>query len=264
MAVVISAAKFQVPHLKQTVSEAEWDARVNLAAAFRVAYHFNWNDKLTNHITCRVPDAPDQFLMNPHGLGWHEITASNLVKADFNGNVLSHKDKDVKLAPAGYNFHSGILKARPDLNFVMHVHTEDIVVISATEEGLMIVDQTACHLYDEVGYHAFEGYAQENEEVPRILRDLGDKHTLMMWNHGALAVGNGIPEAISYMRKLVDACALQVKLMGTGTKIRRIPEDVLKFTRVQIAEKLRNKPYADIEWAMYRRLIDEGGSNYAN
>lgn len=261
---VVSAAKFQVPQLRQTVSEAEWEARCNLAAAFRIAYHLGWNDRITNHITCRVPDAPDQFLMNPHGLGWHEVTASNLVKADFNGNILSHKDKDVKLAPAGYNFHSGILKARPDLNCVMHVHTTAIVVISATKDGLMIVDQTACHLYDEVGYHAFEGYAQEEDEVPRILRDLGDKHTLMMWNHGALAVGRDVGEAFSYMRKLVDACELQVRLMSTGAEIRRIPEDVLKFTRKQIAEKLKNKPYANIEWAMYRRLADESYPAYAS
>jgi len=260
---IVSAAKFQVPHLRDTVSEAEWDARCNLAAAFRIAYHLGWNDRITNHITCRVPDAPDQFLMNPHGLGWHEITASNLVKADFAGHILSHKDQDVKLAPAGYNFHSGILKARPDLSCVIHVHTTPIVVVSATRDGLMIVDQTACHLYDEVGYHDFEGYAQEEDEVPRILRDLGEKHTLIMWNHGALGVGRTIGEAFSYMRKLVDACDLQVRLMATGAEIRRIPEDVLKFTRAQIAEKLRKKPYSDIEWAMYRRLADELYPHYA-
>lgn len=246
---------------RMKISDVEWQTRVNLAAAFRVAYHFGWNNRITNHITARIPGTGDQFLMNPHGLGWHEVTASNLVSIDFAGNKLSHPD--AALAPAGYNFHSGILKAKPDVNCVMHVHATAGVVISATKDGLMIVDQTGCALYDEVGYHVFEGYAQEADEVPRILRDIGDKHTLMMWNHGLLSVGSTIGEAFSFMRKLIDACELQERLMATGAEIRRIPDDVLKFTRQQTAEKRRNKPYSDIEWQMYLRLAEQLDPSFA-
>ena len=246
---------------RMKISDEEWQTRVNLAAAFRVAYHFGWNDRITNHIVARVPNTQDKFLMNPQGLGWHEITASNLVTADFAGNKLSHPD--AVLAPAGFNFHSGILKAKPEVNCVIHVHATPGVVISATKNGLMIVDQTGCALYDEVGYHVFEGYAQEADEVPRILRDLGDKHTLMMWNHGLLSVGNTIGEAFGYMRKLVDACELQERLMATGAEIRQIPEDVLKFTRQQTAEKRRNRPYSDIEWQMYLRLAEKLDPSFA-
>ena len=127
----------------------------------------SWNKQINNHITARLTDHSDRFLMNPFGLGWDEITASNLVTIDFNGEVLSHDG--VKLAPAGYNFHSGILKARPDLNCVIHVHATPGVVIAATKGGLQIVDQSGCHLYGEVAGHDFEGFAQEQDEVPRIL-----------------------------------------------------------------------------------------------
>ncbi len=132
--------------------------------------------------------------------------------------------KASKLAPAGYNFHSGILKARPDLNCVIHVHATPGVVIAATKGGLEIVDQSGCHLYGEIAGHDFEGFAQEEDEVPRILRDLGDKHCLMMWNHGLLTVGRTLGEAFQYMRRLIDACALYERLLATGAEIRPIPQ----------------------------------------
>lgn len=251
-----SSTNAQILRLRDTVSDGEWAVRTNLAAAFRVAFHLGWNNHINNHISCRIPDAPSHFLMNPQGLGWHEITASNLVTADFDGRILSHQGSNVKLAPAGYNFHSGILKARTDLACVIHVHATPVVVVSATQEGLMVVDQSSCHLYGEVGYHDFEGYAQEEDEVPRILRDLGDKRILMMWNHGALSVGRTIGEAFSYMRKLVDACDLQVKLLSTGSEVREIPEEVLEFTRAQIAKKMQTKPFYENEWDMYRRIAE--------
>lgn len=246
---------------KWKMSDAEWQTRVELAAAFRVAYHYGWNNRVTNHITARVPGEKDRFLMNPAGLGWHEITASNLVTADFDGKTYSHPDAE--LAPAGFNFHSGILKARADLNCVFHCHATAGIVVSAMKDGLLIVDQTGVALYDEVGYHAFEGYAQENEEVPRILRDLGDKHTLMMWNHGLLTVGASIGEAFSFMRKLIDACELQERLMATGAEIRRIPEEILMFTRKQGLQKRGNKPVSDKDWLMCLRLAEKLDPTFA-
>src|SRR5882757_918372 len=125
---VIAAKQFETARRQYEISEAERDARVALAAAFRIAHHYRWNLQVLNHITLRIPGQPNRFLMNPQGLGWDEITASSLAAADFDGKVLSHDG--VKLAPAGYNFHSGILKARPDLNCVLHVHPTPGVVIS--------------------------------------------------------------------------------------------------------------------------------------
>jgi ribulose-5-phosphate 4-epimerase/fuculose-1-phosphate aldolase len=237
------------------ISDAEWDTRVQLAAAFRVAYHLGWNDRITNHITAKVPQTDNAFLMNPHGLGWHEVTASNLVKANFDGKILS--DTEFGLAPAGLNFHSAILKANPDVACVIHTHTTAGVVVSALKSGLMILDQTGCHLHGEVAYHEFEGYAQEKDEAVRIIAELGNKKTMIMWNHGLLAVGRTIGEAFAYMRKLIDACDLQVRLMSTGGEIRSVPEQALAFMGQQIAAKRGNKPYGDLEWQMYLRLAEQ-------
>jgi len=243
------------------ISEAERALRIELAAAFRVAHHYRWNLQVLNHITARLPDHPDRFLMNRYGLGWDEITASNLVTIDFTGRVLSHQD--VQLAPAGYNFHSGILKARPDLHCVIHVHATPGVVIGATKGGLEIVDQSGCHLYGEVAGHDFEGFAQEADEVPRILRDLGDKHCLMMWNHGLLTVGRTLGEAFQYMRRLIDACALYERLLATGAEIRPIPKDVLDFTRKQIDEKRKTPAYSESEWRYHVRLAERLDPSFA-
>jgi ribulose-5-phosphate 4-epimerase/fuculose-1-phosphate aldolase len=242
-------------------SDAEWDLRVTMAAAFRLGYHLNWNRVLSNHISARVPDQPNRFLMNPYGLGWNEITASSLATVDYDGNVLSHEG--VELAPAGFNFHSGILKARPDLNCTIHVHPMAGVVIACTKDGLKIRDQTSCHIYGEVGYHDFEGFAEEGEETERILRDLGDGHLLIMWNHGLLSVGSSVPEAFMFMRRLIAACEIQERLMATGAEPRDIPQDVLEHTRKQVLAKRKKRPYSEIEWRHYLRLADSLDPGYA-
>jgi ribulose-5-phosphate 4-epimerase/fuculose-1-phosphate aldolase len=258
---VISAPQFKAAS-RYEIGPAEREMRIQLAAAFRVAHHYRWNLQILNHMTARVPGHPDRFLMNPLGLGWDEITASSLVTADLNGNILSHTD--VKLAPAGLNFHSGILRAQPQTHCTIHVHPTPGVVISATKQGLIVVDQSGCHIYGEVGVHDFEGFAQEEEEVPRILRDLGDKHALIMWNHGLLTIGRTVGEAFLYMRRLVDACELQERLMATGAEIRRIPEDVLEHTRQQIAEKRKSPVYSDAEWRYHMRLAERLDPGFAD
>lgn len=250
----IAIKPFKPDQRRYQMSDGERRLRIELAAAFRVAHHYRWNLQINNHIAARIPDRPDRFLMNPYGPGWDEITASNLVTVDFGGEVLSHEG--IKLAPAGYNFHSGILKARRHIGCVLHVHATPGIVISAIQVGLKIVDQSGCHVYGEVGTHHFEGFAQEEDEVPRILTDLGDKHCLLMLNHGLLSVGRTIGEAFLYMRRLIDACELQERLMATGAEIREIPRDVLEFTRAQISEKRKSPAYSDAEWQYHLRLAE--------
>lgn len=257
----IVTRQFDAAQRPYAMSEAERALRIELAAAFRVAHHYRWNLQILNHITARLPDRADRFLMNPYGLGWDEITASRLVTIDFDGRVLSHDG--VKLAPAGTNFHSGILKARPDLNCVIHVHATPGVVIAATKGGLAIVDQSGCHLHGEIAGHDFEGFAQEADEVPRILKDLGDRHCLMMWNHGLLTVGRTLGEAFQYMRRLIDACALYERLLATGAEIRPIPKDVLDFTRRQIDEKRKTPAYSESEWRYHVRLAERLDPSFA-
>jgi len=249
---------------RANMSDAEWQTRLNLAAAFRMGHQYGWNDNLGNHISARVPDAPDQFLMNAHGYGWNEITASSLVKADFNGNILSHAPGEVFLQPAGYNFHSGILKARPDLASVIHVHAMAGVVISATKSGLKVVDQAGCYLLGEVGYHNFEGFAQEEDEVPRMLADLGDKLTLIMWNHGLLSVGQTLGVAFSFMGRLITACTIQERLMATGAEIREIPQEVKDVTEREIRKRRQDKSRSDREWQMHFRTAQSLFPDFQN
>jgi ribulose-5-phosphate 4-epimerase/fuculose-1-phosphate aldolase len=232
-----------------------------MAAAFRVAFAMGWNKGINNHITARLPDAPDEFLMNPFGLGWDEITVSNLVRTSLDGTPLSHPG--AKLAPAGLNFHSGMLKARPDINCIIHVHPTPGVIMSALDTDLVIMDQTSCHIYGEYGYHDFEGFAEEEDEVPRLLNDLGDKHLLIMRNHGLLAVGRTIGEAFQFMRRLIEACEVHIQVMQTGSPVRHIPKDVLELTREQIAVK-RSKPgYSENEWRYHVRSAERIAPDFA-
>jgi len=259
---VIAQAQFKNAVRRYEVSEAERRIRIEAAAAFRLAYHYGWNHGINNHIVVRIPDRPDHFLMNPYGLGWDEITASNLATVRQGGEIVSHEG--VTLGPAGLNFHSGILRARPEINCTFHVHARPGVAVAATKQGLMIVDQSAMHLYGEVGTHDFEGFAEGEDEVPRILRDLGDRHCLLMWNHGLLTIGRTIAESFLYMRRLVDACELQISLMSMGAEIRHIPTDVLETTRKQIVKKREHPRYAQTEWDYHCRLAERLDASFAD
>jgi ribulose-5-phosphate 4-epimerase/fuculose-1-phosphate aldolase len=233
------------------IGDAEWDARVQLAAAFRISHRLGWNDGVNNHISARVPGEPDHFLMNPRALGWDEITASTVVKLDFNGKILDGSDNPP--GRAGLNFHSAILKMKPQVGSVLHVHPKAGVVISATEDGLKIVDQNGCALLGKLAYHAFEGYASESDEGARIVEELGEKSAMLMWNHGLLTVGRNVAEAFGYMRRLVDACETQERLMATGAKIREITPKARARMEHEIAERRGNQTFGALEWEMFLR-----------
>lgn len=247
--------------VRDRVSVAEWETRVELAAAFRAAYHFGWNRTISNHFTARLPDNHAHFLMNPRGLGWHEITASDLVKLDLDGKVLS--DAALLPGPAGLNFHSAILRAKPEIACTMHIHPMHGVVVSALEEGLQFFDQEGCSIYGQVSYHAFEGLAEEKDEAPRIIADLGDKFAMIMRNHGLLSVGRTIGEAFTYMEKLLRACETQVQIMSTGGTARRIPVEVCEHTYRQMEARRGNQPAGELEWKMYRRLVQRLDPSFA-
>ena len=240
-------------------SPAERALRIELAAAFRIAHHFGWNIDTLNHITARIPGT-DTFLMNPLGLAWDEITASSLVTVDYDRNILSHSG--VKVAPAGFNFHSGILKVRPDINCVLHTHETSGAILSSVEQRLVVLTQGACRLHGEVGYHAFEGLAREEDEVPRILRDLGQGHTLIMLNHGLLSVGASVGEAFGWMRVLIDACDMQVRAMATGARLRPIAEDIQIQTKAQMSGN-KPGPRDDHSWQYWLRLAERLDPSFA-
>ena len=249
----------EVP-LPEKFSDPEWETRINLAAAFRVAYHYGWNRTINNHISARIPGEPDHFIMNPTNLGWNEMTASCLIKAHVDGTILS--DTELSLAPAGQNFHSAVLDAKRNLQCVFHIHPADGVVVSSLKGGLMFADQSACALYGMVAYHDFEGIASAADEGPRIVRDLGDHMVLIMRNHGPMTVGRTIGEAFAYMQRLVMACETQVKLLSTGAEINQVPVDILEHTRQQMIARTEGQPYGEQAWPAIVRLADRLDPGY--
>jgi ribulose-5-phosphate 4-epimerase/fuculose-1-phosphate aldolase len=237
--------------VKDRVSGAEWETREELACAFRAAHAYGWNRTINNHMTARISDNHGTFLMNPRGLGWHEITAENLLKLALDGTVLS--DSDMRPGPAGLNFHSAVLRQRPEINCTMHLHPMQGVIVSTLEEGLQFFDQESCAIYGQVTYHDFEGLAQETDEAPRIIADLGDRFTMIMKNHGLLTVGRTIGESFSYMDKLIRACETQVRILSTGAKAHRIAPEICEHTYQQMQARQGNKPAGEAEWRMVRR-----------
>jgi ribulose-5-phosphate 4-epimerase/fuculose-1-phosphate aldolase len=246
--------------LKDKVSEDEWQTRVNLAAAFRVAYHYGWNETINNHISARIPGTPEQFIMNPVGLGWDEITASNLITADIHGQVVT--ESDFKLAKSGQNFHTIVQRDRPDLQCVFHIHPADGVIVSALKDGLQFFDQNACALYGKVGTHGFEGMAESKSEGERIVEDIEGNYALIMKNHGLLTAGRTIGEAFAFMQRLIKACDVQLRLMATGAEYVAIPHEIAQLTAEQMWERRGNKPFGFRMWPAMVRLADRLDPSY--
>ncbi len=249
--------------LRGKVSEAEWDTRVQLAAAFRICYSRGWNGSTANHMTARVPDEPEHFLMNASDFSWDEITASNLLKLDHDGKVIS--DTDRKPRPAGLNFHSAIQREMPQMACSLHLHPMAGVVVSAMEEGLMFYDQGSCTVYGQVSYHDFEGIAQEADEAPRILTDLGDKFTMIMRNHGLLTVGRTVAEAFVWMYRAERACRMQLAFQSSGAEATEIPAEVQATTiaRNRLANSPEgHRPIGVLEWPALLRKLDRVDTSY--
>ncbi len=244
------------------ISEQEWQTRAALAAGCRVTQHFGWNNSIRNHFTARVPDEPDKFLMNPVGLTWDEITASDFLKVDFDGNV--YTESDLPPGPAGLSFHGAILKANPHLQCSFHLHEPNGVAVSAMQDGLIYATQESLSLYGLVGYHEFEGLADDAEEGKRIADELTEKVCIIMHNHGLLSVGRSIYEGFYYMQRLIEACQIQVRLMSTGAEVRHIPKDICEHTYRQFQKRAENRPIGLADWTAYVRLAERLDPAYKN
>jgi ribulose-5-phosphate 4-epimerase/fuculose-1-phosphate aldolase len=211
----------KIPSLAGTVSAAEWEARVDLAAAYRLVALYKWDDLVFTHITLRVPDAEDQFLINPYGLFFDEITASSLVKIDLQGRKV--EDSPFEVNPAGFLIHS----ASHDAKCVMHTHTLNGVAVSAQRAGLLPISQHSMFTLSSLGYHDFEGPALNDDERPRLVADLGDRTSLILRNHGLLTVGETVADAFVAMYYLEASCAIQVRAQAGGELI-PVPKEVLE------------------------------------
>ncbi|MGK2912018.1 MAG: class II aldolase/adducin family protein [Sphingobium sp.] len=229
------ATAFKEDHFQHSgISEAEWKVRVDLAAFYRLSALYGWDDFIYTHISARVPGPDHHFLINPFGLMFDEITASQLVKVDLDGKVIGNSEYGINYA--GYVIHSAIHGAREDAHYIAHFHSPDGMAVSAHAEGLLPLNQRALGLIPSLAYHDYEGVALNLDERERLVADLGDAKVMLLRNHGTLALGASPGEAFSGIYHLEEACKAQVRTLSIGRdNVLIAPEAAQEEVRRQIS-----------------------------
>jgi ribulose-5-phosphate 4-epimerase/fuculose-1-phosphate aldolase len=242
---------------KANRNPVEWEQRVNLAACYRLVEHFGWTELIYTHISARVPDEPGHFLLNRFGLLFDEVTASNLIKVDLDGNLV--EEPDAPMHKAGFVIHSAIHAGRDDVDCVIHTHSKAGVAVAAMKEGLLPLSPHAQLFFGRVSYHDYEGLAVDIDERQRLIRDLGTNPVMILRNHGLLAVGPSIPLAFSNLFNLQFACETQVLAMAGGAALNLPPAGVPERTAaLAIAPEA---PFGT-EWAGLLRKLDRTDPSY--
>ncbi len=250
-----------VQSLQDKVSPEEWAVRVDLAACYRLVARFGWEDLVFTHITARVPGTPDQFLINPYGVFFDEITASSLVKIDQQGQKLD--DSPFPVNPAGFVIHSAIHAARHDAKCVLHTHTLNGVAVSTQRAGLLPISQHSISVLTSLGYHDFEGPALRDDEKPRLVADLGDKTSLILRNHGLLTVGETAAEAFVSMYYLETSCAIQVRAQSGGGELIPVPKEVIDDSNARMQSTQRpGGGRGALVWPGLLRRLDRTDQSY--
>jgi ribulose-5-phosphate 4-epimerase/fuculose-1-phosphate aldolase len=250
----------EAPPAPAHMSDAEWAVRCDLAAAYRLVAMYGWDDLVANHLTARVPGEPGAFLINPFGLLFEEVTASNLVKIGPDGEPLHPTDHGVNRT--GFIIHGAIHQARQDAHCVIHLHTRDGVAVSMTETGLLPLNQTAMAIHHDVAFHEYEGLALNMEERERIAADLGDKHLMLLRNHGTLTLGRTVAEAFVRTYLLEWACQVQVKALATSQPLHAADPAVISSVE-QALDGDGLSQYAELSWAALRRKVQREQPDHA-
>ena len=211
----------EVPRLEGKVSDAEWAARVNLAATYRLCAVYGWTDLVFTHISYKLPDEANdkgemeaRFLINPYGVMFDEMTASALVKIDMDGKIC--QETPYFINPAGFTIHSAVHAARHDAKCVIHVHTPYGMAVSAQKKGLRRYTQMSMQVQKDLAYHDYEGIALELDERERLVANLGNKSLMMLRNHGTLTCGATCGTAFLRMYFLENACKAQILAQSVG------------------------------------------------
>ena len=248
------------PSARGRVSKEEWDVRVDLAAAYQLAAMFRWTDLIYTHFSARVPGT-EHILINPYGLMFDEITASNLVKIDLEGNVLDDPT-GMGMNEAGFVIHGCVHLARPEINCVIHTHTRAGVGVSAHKCGLLALSQHAMRVQAQVTYHDFEGIALEMDERERLARDLGPaSKAMILRNHGLLTLGDTVREAFELMYYLDCACQIQVDALAGGMEnVQLMTEQAARTAAAQFVRP--DRPSVHKDWPALLRMLDRKGVNY--
>jgi len=242
----------------QSISPQEWEARVDLAACYRLVAHFGWDDVIFNHCSLRVPAEDRKFLMKRHELLWTEVTASNLVKVDMDADL----DEKSGVNRPGFTLHGGVLRGRADVNCAVHVHTRTGMAIAGRKSGLRMLSQEATRFYGRIGYHPYEGLTEDFGERERLIAHLGNNRAMIMHNHGLLTVGRSTNEAFTLMKHLVEAAEIQMLMESTGGEVIEIPAEVCAKTVAQYEKHDGGRGSA--EWPAYLRMLDRIDPSYRN
>ena len=244
----------RIPSLRGKVSQQEWQMRVDVAACYRLIALFGMNDLVYNHISGRVPDEEGHFLINPYGYAYEEVTASSLMKIDFDGNVVLDSGTGYGVNHAGFVIHSAVHRARPDVGCVIHTHSPAGMAVSALKCGLLPLTQNAM-FFGEVGYHDYEGPAVDLDEQKRLVRDLGGHPALILRNHGLLSVGCTVCEAFVVMHWLERACQAQLMAMACNTALNMPKPATVALTNERYRPGQRRK-ITELEWPALLRMLD--------
>lgn len=238
--------------------DTEWQARVDLAACYRLLAHFGMADTIFGHATARVPGKPDEFLINPFGMMFEEITASSLVKVDHEGKALD----GAPVNAAGFVIHSAIHMARPEVDCVIHTHTRAGVALSCLEEGLLPINQFALEFAADIAYHDYEGIALDLGERERLVADLGQSNTMSLRNHGLLSVGRTIPGAFYLFYYLEQAAKVQMDVMASGGRIITPSPEIQAHTASQYSSAYNPIQTGVRGWPAMLRLLDRKNPGY--
>ncbi|MCO6418588.1 class II aldolase/adducin family protein [Siccirubricoccus sp. KC 17139] len=250
----------RIAPLQGSVSAAEWQARVDLAACYRLCESYGMSDMIYTHITARVPDSPGHFLINPNGMLFGEITASSLLKVSLEGEILYKPDLPYGLHPAGFTIHSAIYRARPDAMAAMHTHTVAGMAVSALKCGLLPLTQTATRFYGRIAYHEFRGPERDPSERDSLARSIGKLDYCILRNHGLLTLGESVPEAFIAMWGLERACQAQLQAMACNTELNLPPDDVVAKSCEMYTSGSRR--YGLLEWPGLLRKLDMQDPSY--
>jgi ribulose-5-phosphate 4-epimerase/fuculose-1-phosphate aldolase len=253
----------QIASMKDRCTAAEWQARVDLAACYRLVDLYGLSDMMANHVSSHVPGEPGAFLINAYGMMYEEITASSLIKIDTHGNILSKPDFDelnYGINKAGHVIHSAVHNARPEIACVIHTHSWASMAVSALECGLLPITQTAMRFL-KIGYHDYQGVVLNEQEQVSLLADLGQSEALMLRNHGALVVGRSVGEAFNWMHRLELACQTQLAAMACNTPFAKVAQPVLEETWNNYQPGTR-RPYGLMEWPALLRKLDRLDPSY--
>ena len=250
----------KIPSLKEVVSAEEWALRVDLAAAYRLVAAYGWSDLIFTHISARVPGPEHNFLINPYGLMFDEITASSLIKIDQNAAKLS--DSPFPVNPAGFTIHSCIHEVRDDAGCVLHTHSRAGVGVSAQKAGLLPISQQSTIILNNIAYHDYEGIALYADEKPRLQASLGNANYLILRNHGLLTVGKTVAEAFLQMYFLECACRIQIDAQAGG-ELNLIGNGPMEANKNAMKNATAGQSASQLAWPALLRKLDRENPGYA-